>query len=50
MQITFTSRDGEEVTVTDPRRPTATGSASVAPTRRPSSWIAGSWIISTMKV
>lgn len=50
MRITFTDRDGKQVTVTDPRRPVAPATASVVQAHRPTSWIAGSWIISTMKV
>ena len=48
MQIIFTSSDGKEITVSDPRRPAA--KASVPQVRRPTGWNLTSWKFLTMKV
>jgi hypothetical protein len=50
MQITFTGTDGKQITVGDPRRPALAAATNLPEPKRPTSWIMGAWITSTMKV
>lgn len=39
MQITFTSADGKQITVADPRRPATAAKVSLPSTQGPASWV-----------